>query len=92
MLHGYTSHRSIIGSFFTIVLILIAVSFSVMKFDTLINHRDPRVAVWEYEHYLNNEFKFNTKEYGYTFAFGMLSSNFMYDDNSSYNDADYGEL
>ena len=92
MLHGYDSHRSTLGSIFSILLLMITVAFAIGKFDILINHRNPQITIWEYEKVIDSSFHFNLNDFEYRFAFGIMSNQFTYGDTANYNDPDYGTL
>ena len=48
--------------------------------------------IWQYNNALDSNFEFNLKDYGYTFAVGMVSRTFDAGDTANYNDPDYGKL
>ena len=91
MLHGFTSHRSIFGSFFTVILISIALTFTASKLAILVNYKDLKLTIWQYDNYLDYSFEFSTKEFGYNVAFNLVSDRF-HNDFDVYDDPDYGEL
>ena len=86
MLHGYSTHRSLSGSCLTIVLFLIAVAYSISKLEILINHKEPKLAIWQYENVLDVTTEFSMREHGYTFAFGLINMHSY----ENFNNPDYG--
>ena len=78
MMHGYTSHRSIVGSFFSVILLVIALAFSASKLNTLLSRQEPKLKIWQKEHFLDNTYEFNMKDSGYSFAFGVMHNNAIF--------------
>ena len=72
MLNGYTTHRSILGTIFSLLLLSITAVYSVNKFDILINHKESKLEMWQYDDYFDYNFEFDIRKYGYNFAFGIM--------------------
>ena len=91
MQHGYTTHRSMLGACSSVLLIVITIMYATSRINILINHEQSKLAIWNYDNYLDDSFIFDTKEYGFNIAFGLVANDYLYS-KESVTDEDYGSL
>ena len=91
MMHGYTTHRTLTGTCFSIILLVIALAFIGERLSTLINYGDTKLTTWSKDNGLPVDFQFRPSEFGGKIAVALVSNNWLFD-TSNYNDPDYATL
>ena len=91
MLHGYTTHRSIVGSLLSLLLFAITLVYFIDRLDTLISYGETRLSLYEKNDVLDHTFEFDAKEYDFKFAYGLFSNAYTFQ-TDSVEDADYGQF
>ena len=72
MRYGYSKHRSLLGSFLSVVLAITCFTYGWSKFKIMLNYGDSKILMWNFDYFLSSDFILEKSEYNLNFAFALL--------------------